>query len=62
MPPFAPTLPSVITSIRAETAYHQAEKDYAAGKISEESLFLRKSEYEAAKLFAEEGKQRLATV
>jgi multidrug resistance efflux pump len=44
---------------RAENAYHQAEKDYAAGKISEEVLFLRKSEYEAAKLFAEEDKQRL---
>ncbi len=44
---------------RAENAYHQAEKDYAAGKISEEILFLRKSEYEAAKLFAEEDKQRL---
>jgi RND family efflux transporter MFP subunit len=44
---------------RAEAAYHQAEKDYAAGKISEEVLFLRKSEHEAAKLFAEEDKQRL---
>ncbi len=44
---------------RAETAYQQAEKDYAAGKISEEVLFLRKSEYEAAKLFAEDDKQRL---
>lgn len=44
---------------RAEEAYRQAERDYAAGKISEEALFLRKSEYEAAKLFAEEDKQRL---
>jgi multidrug efflux pump subunit AcrA (membrane-fusion protein) len=44
---------------RAEAAHHQAEKDYAAGKISEDALFLRKSEYEAAKLFAEEDKQRL---
>jgi HlyD family secretion protein len=44
---------------RAEAGYQQAEKDYAAGKISEEVLFLRKSEYEAAKLFAEEDKQRL---
>jgi multidrug efflux pump subunit AcrA (membrane-fusion protein) len=47
---------------RAEEVYRQAEKDYATGKISEEVLFLRQSEYEAAKLFAEEDKQRLATV
>jgi multidrug resistance efflux pump len=44
---------------RAEAAYHQAEKDYAAGKISEEVLFRRKSEYETTKFFAEEDKQRL---
>jgi len=44
---------------RAEKNYREAEHDYAAGKISEEILFLRKSEYEAAKLFAEEDKQRL---
>jgi multidrug efflux pump subunit AcrA (membrane-fusion protein) len=44
---------------RAEKAFHEAEKDHAAGKISEEVLFLRKSEYDAAKLFAEEDKQRL---
>jgi HlyD family secretion protein len=44
---------------RAEKAYQQAEKEHAAGKISDDVLFLRKSEYQAAKLFAEEDKQRL---
>jgi len=44
---------------RAEKNYLQAARDHHAGKISDEDLFLRKSEYEAAKLFAEEDKQRL---
>jgi len=44
---------------RAEKAYQQAQRDHAAEKISAEELFLFKSEYEAAKLFAEESKQKL---
>ncbi|MDZ7343323.1 MAG: efflux RND transporter periplasmic adaptor subunit [candidate division KSB1 bacterium] len=44
---------------RTEKAYRQAESDYAAGKISQETFFLLKSEYEAAQIFAEESKQRL---
>jgi HlyD family secretion protein len=44
---------------RTEKAYRHAERDFAAGKISQENLFLLKSEYEAAQIFAEESKRQL---
>ncbi len=44
---------------RAERSYQQAQSDYAAGTISQEELLLFKSEYEAAKIFAEDSKQKL---